>query len=354
MASLINISGITINEQEALNANEAVFTKSLMKPELRKVHTIATGIQMKTQIPIYGRFGLIGQKSLGSCNVNLETVEAVATEKFWDPALISTRLYHCQEDIDQLFKMWKLNADALKTWDTMDPGQDEFLVDLTTDALFNAILRITSFGNTSEDVVGSGGNLTAGTDKLYFTMINGLWYQLIAAVTSGTTPRYAINENGAATYATQNALAADRALKVFRNLYESIDTRAFRDGQLVYQVTHSLLLNWQSFLEDKSLAFTLEKAEKGATVYNYRGIPIIPRYDWTNNIKSHFDNGTKLYLPHRVLLGPISNIPIGTSDDGNFTDLKMWYSNDDKKLYTEIAFYIDCKLVEDHMAAVAY
>ena len=354
MASEINISGITINEQEALNANEAVFTKALMKPELKKVHMVATGIQMKTQIPIYGRFGLMGRKSLGSCDVNAETVEAIATEKFWDPALISSRLQHCQEDIDQLFKMWKRNPDALKTWDTMDPGQDEFLIDLTTDALFEAILRITSFGDTSEDVVGSGGNLTAGLNILYFTMIDGLWNQLIAAVAGGTTPRYTIAESAGATYTAQNSLAADRALLVFRELYEKIDTRAFRDGNLVFQITNSLLLNWQAYLEDKSLAFTLDRTEKGATKYNYRGVPIIPRYDWTNNIKSYFDTGTKLYLPHRALLGPISNIPVGTSDEGNFDDLKMWYSNDDKKLYTEIAFYIDCKLIEDHMAAVAY
>ena len=267
MASELNISGITINEQEALSANKAVFTKSLMKPELKKVHTVATGIQMKTQIPIYGRFDLIGQKSLGSCNVNAETVASVASEKWWDPALISTRLFHCQEDIDQLFKMWKRNPDALKTWDTVDPGQDEFLVDLTTDALFNAILRITSFGDTSEDVIGSGGNLTAGTDKLYFTMIDGLWNQLIAAVADSKTSRYTINENGAATYAAQDSLASDRALHVFRNLYESIDTRAFRDGNLVFQITNSLLLNWQAYLEDKSLAFTLDRTEKGATLY---------------------------------------------------------------------------------------
>jgi hypothetical protein len=285
--------------------------------------------------------------------VNTETVESVATEKFWDPALIRTRLYHCQEDIDQLFKMWKRNADALKTWDTMDPGQNEFLIDLTTDALYAAILRITSFGDINEDVIGAG-NLTAGLDKLYFTMIDGLWAQLIDAVGSGTAPRYTIAENAGASYAAQNNLAGDRALHVFRNLYENIDSRAFRDGNLVFQVTNSLLLNWQTYLETASLAFTLDRTEKGATIYNYRGVPIIPRYDWSNNIKSYFDTGAKLYLPHRALLGPITNIPIGTSDEGNFTDLNMWYSKDDKKLYTEIAFYIDCKLIEDHMVAVAY
>ena len=157
MASEINLSGLTINEQEALEASQAVFTKAFAKPELNTVHAVATGIQMKTQIPIYGRFGIVGKKSLGSCDVNAETVASVASEKFWDPELINFRLTHCQEDINQLFKMWKRNASALKTWDTMDPGQEEFLVDLTTDAILESVLRITSFGDEGGTAVADVG-----------------------------------------------------------------------------------------------------------------------------------------------------------------------------------------------------
>ncbi len=354
MASEINLSGLTINEQEALSASEAVFTKAFMKPELESVHNVMTGIQMKTQIPIYGRFGITGQKSLGSCNVNAETVSSVASEKFWDPELINSRFSHCQEQIDQLFKMWKRNSSALKTWDTMDPGQEEFLVDLTTDALMESILRITSFGDESGTAVASGGNIKDGIDILYFTMLNGLWKQLFSAVAGGTTTRYQITENGAATEAQQFALASDRALKVFRNLYENIDTRAFRDGVLVFEVTNSILLNWQSFLEDKSLMFILDRTEEGATKYQYRGIPIIVRYDWTNNLKSYFDTGTKLHLPNRAILGPISNVPVGTSDESNLSDMNMFYDPVTKKLLTDTAYYIDCKLVENFMTAVAY
>ena len=354
MASQINLSGLTINEQEALSASEAVFTKALMKPELSDVHNIMTGIQMKTQIPIYGRFGIAGKKSLGSCNVNAETLTSVATEKFWDPELINFRQSHCQEDINQLFKMWKRNPNALKTWDTMEPGQEEFLIDLTTDATLESILRITSFADESALNVGSGGNVTLGVNVLYFTMLEGLWKQIFTAVAAETTTRYQITENGAATESDQFNLASDRALKVFRNLYENIDTRAFRDGALVFEVTNSIMLNWKAFLEDKSLIFSLDRTEEGATKYNYRGIPIIVRYDWTNNIKSYFDTGTKLHLPNRAVLGPISNIPVGTSDESNLNDFDMFFDRTTKTLHTDVAYYIDSKLVEDFMTAVAY
>ena len=354
MASEIDISGLTINEQEALSASEAVFTKALAKPELADVHNVMSGIQMKSQIPIYGRFGIVGQKSLGSCNANAETVSSVASEKFWDPELVNFRLSHCQEQINQLFKMWKRSSNALKTWEDMDPGQEEFLIDLTVDATIESVLRITSFADESETAVGSGGNITDGVSILYFTMLDGLWKQIFTAVAAGTTTRYQITENGAATEAQQLALASDRALKVFRNLYQNIDTRAFRDGALVFQVTNSILLNWQSFLEDKSLTFMLDRTEDGATTYSYRGIPIIVRYDWTNNLKSYFDTGTKLYLPNRAILGPITNIPVGTSDESNLNDFDMFYHRKDKKIYTDVAYYIDAKLIEDFMTAVAY
>ncbi|KKK93077.1 hypothetical protein LCGC14_2696490 [marine sediment metagenome] len=356
MASLINLAALTINEQEALLTSEAIFEKVYAKPVLTDAHLIATGIQMKTQIPFYGLFGMVGKKAAGSCNVNAETKAVVASEKFWDPMLINFRLTHCQEDINQLFKMWKRAQSALATWEDMVNDQVAFLADRVADATLEAILRITSFADTSEDVVGSGGNLTAGTTITYFTMLDGLWNQLIAGVAASTVPRYTIPENGGASYAAQDNLAADRALIAMRKCYNNLDTRARQVGDLKYQMTDSLFKNWLSYLEDKSLAFTLQRTEegKGTDRYTYRGIPIVVRFDWDRNIRASFDTGAKYYLPHRLLLGPINNVPIGTSDESDMQNMDMFYDRTDKKHYSDVAFYIDCKLLENYLAAVAY
>lgn len=186
-------------------------------------------------------------------------------------------------------------------------------------------------------------------------MLDGLWPQLIAGVAATTVPRYTINENAGASYATQDNLAADRALLAMRGLYNQIDSRAMLEGGLVYQMTASLYRNWLNYLEDKSLAFTLERTEQGkVTNMSYRGIPIVVRYDWDRNIRTGFDTTAKYYLPHRMLLGPINNVPIGTSDESDMSNFDMFYDKKDKKLYTDVAFYIDCKLLENYMAAVAY
>lgn len=81
MASLITLSGLTINEQEALQTSEAIFSKVYAKPVLTDAHLIATDIQMKTQIPFYGMFGMVGKKAAGSCDVMSETKAIVASEK---------------------------------------------------------------------------------------------------------------------------------------------------------------------------------------------------------------------------------------------------------------------------------
>jgi len=356
MASLIDLSALTINEQEALLTSEAIFEKVYAKPVLTDAHLVATGIQMKTQIPFYGMFGMVGKKSTGSCTIMDETKAITASEKFWDPMLIAFRLTHCQEDINQLFKMWKRSQSALATWEDMANEQVAFIADRVVDATIEAILRITSFADTSENVIASGGNLTAGTTIAYFTMLDGLWNQLIAAVAAGTTPRYTIAENGGASYAAQDNLAADRALLAMRGCYNNLDTRARQVGGLVFQMTDSLFKNWLSYLEDKSLAFTLQRTEegKGTDRYTYRGIPIVIRFDWDRNIRTSFDTGAKYYLPHRILLGPVNNVPIGTSDESDMQNMDMFYDRTDKKHYSDVAFYIDCKLLENYLAAVAY
>ena len=83
-------------------------------------------------------------------------------------------------------------------------------------------------------------------------------------------------------------------------------------------------------------------------------IPIVIRDDWDRNIRAHFDTGAKWYLPHRLLLTPVNNVPIGTSDESDLSSFDMFYDRTDKKHYSDAAFYVDCKYLEPYMGAVAY
>jgi hypothetical protein len=350
MASLIDTADLTLNEQEALTASEAVFEKVYSKPVLEQAHNVMTGIQMKTQIPFFGLMGLVGKVSSG-CTPNASSEKVNLTEKFWDPALIDFRLTHCQGDISQLYKMWKRSRIALKTWEEVENEQMAFITDRAIDATVESILRITSFGDKAADNVADGGYLTAGVDPTFFTMINGLWQQVFAIA---SPIRYTIPENAEATKAAQLALATDRALEVFRYLYNNIDSRAHDAGGLALQVTRSLWNNWNDFLEDKSLVFALQRAEDGSTKQSYRGIPIVVRNDWDRNIVAYHNLGATYLYPHRAILTPINNIPIGTSDEGSMKSIDSFYDKKDRQWYLDGAYYIDVKVLEEYMVAVAY
>jgi hypothetical protein len=350
MASLIDTADLTLNPQEAELVSQAIFEKVYSKPQISNVHGIQTGIQMKTQIPFYGLIGAVGKVSSG-CTPNASTEKVNLTEKYWDPALVDFRLTHCQGDVSQLFKMWKRSRIALGTWEEVDNEMMAFITDRGVDAVYEAILRISQFGDTGAKLVANGGYITAGKDIAFLTMINGLWQQVFA---STSVKRYTIPENALATKAAQLALASDRALQAMRYLYNEIDSRVFDVAGLKFQMTRSLWNNWSDFLEDKSLAFSLDRTEQGSTKKSYRGIPIEIRNDWDRNIRTWNDLGNTLLYPHRMILTPIDNVPIGTSDEESMSKLDSFYDKVTRSHYLDGAFYIDAKVLEEELCGAAY
>jgi hypothetical protein len=356
MAELILLEDLTLNAAEAQSLSECVQEQLYSKPELTAVHEVITGVEMDRYIPILGKYGIIGKVDPSSCSTNSETGQIPVSEKSWTPKLISGRLSHCQADLPNLLKFWKKSAQTNPGyWETIDNEMMAFINDRLVDALLESIFRITEFGDTAAEVVGSGGYLTAGTTKTYFNMLNGMWKQIFTdQAGSALSYRYTITENAADNKLEQVTLASDTALKIFRDLYENADSRIFEGNSPVFQVTKSIADNWESYLEDKSIIFTLDRTEKGATKFQYRGIPIIVRNDWTRTIRAYHDLGDTYYLPHRAILTDTANIPIGTSDSESLYKLDSWYERKDKTHYIDFAYKIDQKNLQEELLAVAY
>jgi hypothetical protein len=354
MASTIDFGALTLNSEEARAASEAIFEKSFVAPEISNVHGIVTGITMDRYIPIFGQYGLVGKINPGSCSVNTGITAIPTSQKQWTPKLISDRIVHCQDDVDDLLKIWKNKQKALGTWEDIDNEMLAFIQDSAVNAIKQMILRFTSLGDTSEDTVANGGNLTNGTTKAYFTALNGLWQQIIAdQAGAALSYRHTITENSGVTYAAQNALAADAAYNALVAMYENVDDRAF-EGTPVFQLTKGLYHNLLSFYETKSFEFTLDRVENAAPQLSFRGIPVIVRKDWSRFIQAYFDNAVTLYLPHRAILTDINNIPIGTSDTESLTSFDSFYDKKDKTWNIDIAVKIDQKNLLEYELACAY
>lgn len=356
MAALIDFSTLTLNTEEARSLAECIQEQLYAKPELARVHEVMTGVEADKFIPILGKYGLVGKAAPGSCANNDITAQIPTSQKQWAPKLISGKLAHCQEDLPNLLKFWKKSRIAANTWEEVDNEMMAFINDRVSDVVLESIFRHTEFGDTAADVVANGGHLKAGTDKTYFNVINGMFKQIFTDQALGANAKsyyYTIQENAYATKGEQLNLASDRALQIFRSLYNNADSRLFEGNAPVFQVTKSIFDNWQDYMEDKSAVFQLDRLEKGSTTWAYRGIPIVVRSDWDRTIRAYFDEGTTYYLPHRAILTDIANIPIGTSDSESLSELRSWYSQDDEKHYIKFAYKIDQKNLQEELMAVA-
>ena len=272
--SVIDLSSLTINPEEARLMSEAIFEKVYANPTLEQAHMVMTGVEMDRYIPIFGQFGLLAKASSG-CAITASDEQIGVSQKMWEPKLLEYRLQHCQFNVDQEFKLWKRSKIAANTWEDVDNEMLAFITDRAISATFNEILRTSSFADTTASLASGGGLITAGTTLAFFTMLDGLWKQIYTADTAGDISPVSISENGEASYAAQLALGDTAALDAMREMYENIDARAFDYTDLTFQMTRTLHNNWIALLEDKSLSNAVfSEVEGKPNRLSYRGIPI--------------------------------------------------------------------------------
>lgn len=355
----LNLEDLTLNAEEANEVGKAIFVYVLEQSDLAEHHDIVTGIQHKTQIPFIGTLGLVGKKILG-CKPDANGNQIPFSEKFWDPVLIGDRFEHCATDLDPLLKLFKkaqkMNPDYFNRIDSEELGIVKMRVE---QALKEMLQRLAWFSDTTVENVIDGGYLTNDTDITFFNMLDGIWKQIMSTdIPSGSRYHVPIAANGQATYALQQTLADDFAYELFRSMWRKADSRLkqlVRNGLEIHiHVTPGIYENWVDYREDKSLAFTLDKAENGGYVDLWRKLKVIPRYDWEETITSYQDNKTKWNLPNRALLTTPGNIPIGTVSTEDFEKLLSQYDAYNQVNFMDFALKIDAKFLQDYLAVAAY
>jgi len=359
MANLLDVQNLTLGPVEQTDLSKFIFEALLEIGELSKYHDVQTGIFYKEQIPFVGTLGLVGKKSTG-CVPATNTGTVTFTEKFWTPEMIEDRFVNCAKDANRLFKAFKqkqkINPDFFNNVNT---DEERIVMTLIEGALRTMINRKVWFDDKTITNVTDGGYLKDGIDADYFNVIDGLWKQIISIdIPVGSKNYVAIAQNTAATYVLQDTLPADFAIKLFRSMWNSSDSRlkqAVASGEkLNLHVTPRIAQNWADYKEDKSLVFTLANAEGGGLQDLYRNIEIVTRYDWESTIEAYFDNGTAYHLPHRALLTVPTNIPIGTLSTEDLSTLESFYDPVGKRNIMDFALMLDAKFLQPYMAVAAY
>jgi hypothetical protein len=353
MASLINVSQLTINPEEAKDVAQLIIEKGLLDGNLAKNHAIVTGIDHKMQIPFAGNIPDSLAKSTG-CTPN-EGAGVTMTEKFWDPVIYDTRFSHCQADLPILFKLFqrasKINPDF---YDKIDSQELGIIFTLVTQMLNDTLPTKIWFSDKTAETVANGGVFKNGTNLALYNPINGLFKQIFTEVPAGSEYHTAITENAGASYALQ-ALGADAAFNYLADVMNNADSRLLLEPGIKFQVTRTVADNYRNTIRNKNLgAGFLEVINNGVPTLLFDGVPVEIRYDWDRDIKALQDNGTKLNLPHRIVLTTPENIPVGTMSEDDLQNLDSFYDRTLKSNIVDVAFTLDAKLLETYMISVAY
>jgi hypothetical protein len=348
------LSSLTLNIQEATQDSDLIKVNPYLNPELTNIHAVQTGVIMDKYIPILGQLEDIGIADPGACGVNTYTGNFPVGQKTWAPKLYSQRIPLCVDDIPARLKFWRDQQIASTRWENISNPLKQYVLDLTGLAVSRGIVRIAEFADTAAEVVGNGGNLTAGSDKTLFNNQDGMFKQIFAdGAGAQLIPRVTITENAANAKAAQLSLAADAAYQVFSELIANIAPEAL-SGNLVIQCTKTLWDNWIKFIQSKGGAFDTGLYTNGVTGNTFGGFKVIVRSDWDRLIKKYYDQGATYLLPHRATFSDINNVPVGTSDTQSFNSLDSFYDKLSKKLYVDVAWTQDCKILQEANMLVAY
>jgi len=350
MATKIDVSALTLNPQEAQEVSEAVMEMVFVQNELADYHDIQTGVQMQQQIVFVGQLG-IGGETLTGCTP-AEQDSLALTQKYWTPQLIAGRFTHCQADLSNLLKLFNKAQRANPDYfDKQGSEEMQVLLAKITESIKTSVNAKIWYSDTSANVVGSGGVFTAGTNLNLFNQFDGLWKQIFA---DASIPVYTISENSGGSYSAQ-ALSAGKSYTILKEMYNGADNRLKGAQDKYFKVSQSIFDNYYDYLEatEQSGGF-VEITENGRQVLKFRGIPVVAEPEWDRLQNLYQDNTTTINLPHRAILTTAGNVPVGTLNDADMTNLDSWYEKKDKSNIVDFAYFLDAKHLESYMSSVAY
>lgn len=361
MSTPFNPNTLDFHGDVIKSSAEAVFISAFATPEVNKLVELVNGIKTKKQIAILGRFNSLLGKGSGECNPSGRTVTSPLVGKEWNPATISDRLEYCWTDIEDTFYIWG-TKNGIEKSDLTATDFILYIEELLSTELIETWMRFAYFGDTEAAHYNDSpaGVIKNGTDLDFFDKIDGIWKQIYAIVGADSTRKTTglATRNAGNSYANQKFTSQDTTdmivTNMFLNMEMEADSRLTSQSGLVFQVTKSVYDQYRRELTKANVNYTTERFENGMEQLNAGGIPVVKVEFWDRMINQFFNNGTKLYLPHRAILAVPSNIQVGTEETANLSQYDIFYDKKSKTTNVDFQFSLDAKVIVDHEIQVAY
>lgn len=356
MASVgLNFANITPDNGAVRELSRLVFLEVLQADRIGTLLDIHRNVYNGDKLGLVGEFGLLGKAGVG-CSPEYGNDAINTAEKVWDIKAWEIAEQLCYKDIEDTLVKYTLESGTNIGDLTANDYLDEIIVPRLELAMMKMYIRLAFFGDKEAENVSDGGIIKNGVDTSYFTLINGIFKQLYAGVTAGTTKRVTIAANSEATIADQINAINSQAADVLDDMIAMASPRLRQASNQVIYVTQSFATGLESQLLKTYYGSELQWQSlfAGIRETTYRGIRIrvVPMFD--EIIQSYEGNGNAYNLPHRAIYTTEQNLALGVNGTDEFAELDIFFNRDERLNKIYATDKMGAMVIDESMAVIAY
>lgn len=356
MASVgLNFANITPDNGAVRELSRLVFLEVLQADRIGTLLDIRRNVYNGDKLGLVGEFGLLGKAGAG-CSPEYGNDAINTAEKVWDIKAWEIAEQLCYKDIEDTLVKYTLESGTNIGDLTANDYLDEVIVPRLELAMMKMYIRIAFFGDKNAANVSDGGIIKNGVNVGYFNLINGIYKQLYAGVTAGTTKRVTIQANSEATIADQINAINSQAVDVLDDMIAMASPRLRQASNPVILVTQSFATGFESQLLKTYYGSELhwESLFAGIRETTYRGIKIrvVPMFD--EIIQSYEGNGTAYNQPFRAIYTTERNLALGVNGTDEFAELDIFFNRDERLNKIYATDKMGAMVIDESMAVIAY
>lgn len=351
MAAILDFSKFSFGAEQIRAVKELLFDEVIAAPEISLLHTVYPGIVYDKEVGFIGEGGLVGVAHQG-CDPEPQAWSIATRMVKWEPKRWEILIHQCAKDLEDTAAIY-----SMKTGIAMDDFESSDYMAIVVEVLLNSIkefvIRLFWFNDTDADNVADGGEITNGVSPSYFNIINGLFKQMIAAITADSKRGVTIEENDAETYELQALNPANVKNKYLPQIYYGADIRLRQNKNKILICTQSFYDAYEQSLDGTNIESMYVNITDGIKVLKYKGLPLFPMPVWDKIILAYYNTGAKLINPHRAVLATKDVLAVGVDSESSFGDMDIWYNKDERKVKCESQGKADAKLLDPKMFQLA-
>lgn len=344
MAAVLKFSNFDFTAEQIRQVKSLLWDEVLEAPEISAIHTIFENIVYDKQIGFIGKGGMVGKAQQGSVVPLVAQAYEIATRKItWTPKGWEILVHQHRADIEATAAVYSMKTGSSYS-DFESSDYMAIILEALAVSIKEFIIRLVWFNDTAADVIANGGTLTAGTDKTFFNLIDGLWKQIMTQVTAAPSQKVTITENAGNTYLLQAIVPANVQGYLQSIVFGAdMNLRGMQNGFIL--CTQSVYDAYAKSLQGVGLESLYTNLVTGFKTLSYNGIPLIPMPIWDLLIKAYYNTGTKTLNPHRILYTSKDLLAVGFDSSKSFGDLDVWYDKDTRLVKIEAQGKADAKLL---------